>query len=180
LLISCLGSAQLDRISRFQLQRRFKVDNKQLTYKVDGDIKLHNNSSWSGSEIDLVFTDARLTPSGKKRHDIVVCLTPGQWSSLAALARDRERRLWLMDVAEAEMRDWWKRQMEDSPWVNPRRSEWWKREDTTKAELREWAEWWKRVQEEESDYKRELIRKFGMGDWLEEDLPYSLQKRPPT
>jgi hypothetical protein len=87
------------------------VEKEQLTYEVDGEIKLRNNPARDG--IDLVLIDAQLTPCGRKNRDVILRLTPAQWRALAALVPQQERRQYLIDLAGAEMRDWWKRLRED-------------------------------------------------------------------
>jgi hypothetical protein len=88
------------------------VEKEQLIYEVEGDITLRNHPFGPG--IDLVLIDAQLTPCGRKKRDVVLRLSPGQWKVLAALLPQRERRQWLMQTASAELKEFWNRQQEDA------------------------------------------------------------------
>jgi hypothetical protein len=107
-----VGSGLLNRIHRTQVQRRCKVEKEQLAFKVDGKIKLRHDP-WA-DELELVLTDASLTPCGRKRRDVVLRLTPDQWRALGALIPQQERFRYLLQTARAEMKEWWEQQREDT------------------------------------------------------------------
>lgn len=88
------------------------MEKEQLAFAVDGEIKLRRHP-WR-DELELVLTDASLTPCGRKRRDVVLRLTSDQWRALGALIPQQERLRYLLETARAEMNEWWEQQEEDT------------------------------------------------------------------
>lgn len=77
-------------------------EKETLVYDVEGDFTLRNGNYWCPTAIELVVKDTTLH-RGRKARDIVLRLTKNQWTALAQLTQQAERRRNILEVARAEM-----------------------------------------------------------------------------